>query len=60
MVFSGLGTISSDSKNVNDSTYNMVKISDTADKTLTYVTKITDISTGAAGATKDIILYDKF
>ena len=39
-------------KNVNDSTDNMVKISETADKTLTYVTKVTGISTGAAGAAK--------
>ena len=32
-------------KNINDSTDNMVKISETADKTLTYVTKVTGIST---------------
>lgn len=37
-------------KNINDSTDNMVKISETADKTLTYVTKVTGVSTGAAGA----------
>ena len=39
-------------KNINDSTDNMVKISKTADKTLTYVTKVTGLSTGAAGAPK--------
>jgi len=31
-------------KNINDSTDNMVKISETADKTLTYVTKVTGVS----------------
>lgn len=36
-------------KNVNDSTDNLVKISETADKTLTYVTKVTGVSTGTAG-----------
>ena len=30
----------------------MVKISETADRTLTYVTKVTGVSTGAAGAAK--------
>ena len=39
-------------KSINDSTDNLVKISETADKTLTYVTKVTGISTGAAGAAK--------
>jgi hypothetical protein len=39
-------------KSVNDSADNMVKISETADKTLTYVTKVTGVSTGAAGAAK--------
>ena len=39
-------------KNLNDSTDNMVRISETADKTLTYVTKGTGVSTGAAGAAK--------
>lgn len=39
-------------KNINDSTDNMVKISETADKTLTYLTKVTGVSTGAAGAAK--------
>ena len=42
-------------KNVNDSTDNMVKISETADKTLTYVTKVTGVSTGAAGAAKGTV-----
>ena len=42
-------------KNINDSTDNMVKISETADKTLTYVTKVTGVSTGAAGAAKGTV-----
>jgi hypothetical protein len=42
-------------KNINDSTDRMVRISDTADKTLTYVTKITGVSTGAAGAAKGTV-----
>ena len=42
-------------KNINDSTDNMVKISQTADKTLTYVTKVTGVSTGAAGAAKGTV-----
>ena len=42
-------------KNINDSTDNMVKISETADKTLTYVTKVTGISTGSAGAAKGTV-----
>ena len=41
--------------NVNDSTDNMVKISETADKTFTYVTKVTGVSTGAAGVAKGIV-----
>lgn len=41
--------------NINKSTDNMVKISETADKTLTYVTKITGVSTGAAGAAKGTV-----
>jgi hypothetical protein len=39
-------------KNINDSTDKIVKISEIVDKTLTYVTKVTGISTGAAGAAK--------
>ena len=42
-------------KNINDSTDNMVKISETADKTLTYVTKVTGVSTGVAGAAKGTV-----
>ena len=42
-------------KNLNDSTDNLVKISDTADKTLTYVTKVTGVSTGASGAAKGTV-----
>lgn len=42
-------------KNVNESTDNMVKISETADKTLTYVTKVTGVSTGTAGAAKGTV-----
>ena len=33
----------------------MVKISETADKTVTYVTKVTGVSTGAAGAAKGTV-----
>jgi hypothetical protein len=33
----------------------MVKISETADKTLTYVTKVTGVSTGAARAAKGTV-----
>ena len=42
-------------KNVNESTDNMVKISETADKTLTYVTKVTGISAGSAGVAKGTV-----
>jgi hypothetical protein len=42
-------------KNVNESTDNMVKISETADNTLTYVTKVTGISIGATGAAKGTV-----
>lgn len=35
-------------KNINNSTDNMVKISSTADQTLTYVTKVAGATTGAA------------
>lgn len=42
-------------KNINDSTDNMVKISETADKTITYVTKVTGVSTGAAKGTVDML-----
>lgn len=42
-------------KNINDSTDNMVKISETADKTLTYVTKVTGVSVGSAGAAKGTV-----
>jgi hypothetical protein len=42
-------------KSINDSTDNLVKISETADKTLTYVTKVTGVSTGAAGAAKGTV-----
>ena len=42
-------------KNINDSTDNMVKISEKADKRLTYVTKVTGVSTGAAGAAKGTV-----
>lgn len=42
-------------KNLNDSSDNLVKISETADKTLTYVTKITGVSTGAAKGTVDML-----
>ena len=41
--------------NVNDMSDNAVKISKTADKTLTYVTKVTGVSTGAAGAAKGTV-----
>ena len=42
-------------KNVNHTTDNMVKISETADKTLTYVTKVTGVSIGAGGAAKGTV-----
>ena len=42
-------------KNVNDSTDNTVKISETADKTLTYVTKVIDVSTCAAKVTVNML-----
>ena len=41
--------------NINKATGNMVKISNTADKTFTYVTKGIGISIGAAGAAKGTI-----
>lgn len=52
---SGLKLVISTIKNVNDSTENMVKISQTANKTFTYVTKVTGVSTGAAGAAKGTV-----
>ena len=45
-------------KNINDATGNMIKISPTADKTLTtltYVTKFIGISIGTAGVTKGTV-----
>ena len=39
-------------KNINDTTDNMVKLRETADKTLIYVTKVTGVYTGAAGSAK--------
>jgi hypothetical protein len=53
--FPGWRRIVTTIKNVNESTDNMVKISETADKTLTYVTKVTGVSTGAAGAAKGTV-----
>ena len=53
--FPGWARVVQTVKNVNDSTDNMVKISETADKTLTYVTKVTGVSTGAAGAAKGTV-----
>ena len=53
--FPGLARLIQTVKNVNYSTDNMVKISETADKTLTYVTKVTGVSTGAAGAAKGTV-----
>jgi len=49
--FPGWTRIVTTIKNVNDSTDNMVK----ADKTFTYVTKVTGVSTGAAGAAKGTV-----
>jgi hypothetical protein len=42
-------------KNLNASSNNLVKISETADKTLTCVTKVTGGATGAAGAAKGTV-----
>lgn len=42
-------------KSINDSTDNLIKISDIADKILTYVTKVTGVSTGAAGVAKGTV-----
>jgi hypothetical protein len=42
-------------KNINAASDKMVKIGETADKTLTYVTKVTGVSTGAAGAAKGTV-----
>jgi hypothetical protein len=42
-------------KNLNTSSDNAVKISETANKTLTYVTKVTGVSTGATGAAKGTV-----
>ena len=53
--FPGWASVVQTVKNVNDSTDNMVRISETADKTLTYVTKVTGVSTGAAGAAKGTV-----
>ena len=53
--FPGWARVVQTVKNVNDSTDNMVRISETADKTLTYVTKVTGVSTGAAGAAKGTV-----
>ena len=42
-------------KNINSSSDNLVKISETADKTLTYVTKLTGVTTGSAGVAKGTV-----
>ena len=41
--------------NINSSTDNMVRISETADKALTYLTKVTGISIGTGGAAKGTV-----
>jgi hypothetical protein len=38
--------------NINNPTDNIIKFSDSDNSILTYVTKVTGVSTGAAGATK--------
>ena len=42
-------------KNINEATDHMVKITKKADKTFTYITKVTGVSTGAAGAAKGTV-----
>ena len=51
----GLARVVKTIKNINNISDNAVKISETADKTLTYVTKVTGVSTGAVGAAKGTI-----
>ena len=51
----GWGRVVSTIRNINDSTDNMVRITETADKSLTYITKVTGVSTGAAGAAKGTV-----
>ena len=51
----GWGRVVSTINNINDSTNNMVRITETADKSLTYVTKVTGVSTGTAGAAKGTV-----
>lgn len=42
-------------RNINNSTDNLVKVSETADKTSTYVTKVIGVSTGAVGTAKGTV-----
>jgi len=49
--FPGWARLVTTIKNINDSTDNMVK----ADKTFTYVTKVTGVSVGSAGAAKGTV-----
>lgn len=51
----GLSRLVQTVKNINDSSDNVVKISETANKTFTYVTKVTGVSTGAAKGTVDML-----
>jgi hypothetical protein len=53
--FPGRARLVTTIKNGNESTDNLVKISEMADKTLTDVTKVTAISTGVSGAAKGTV-----
>lgn len=53
--FPGWVSIAKTVENMNDSTDKIVRISETADKTLTYVTKVTGVSTGVAGVAKGTV-----
>lgn len=53
--FSGLNRVIQTIKNINHASENMVKISETGDKILTYITKVTGVSIGAAGVTKGTV-----
>ena len=51
----GWARISRTVQNINNSTDNLLRVSERADKTLTYITKLTGVSTGAAGAAKGTV-----
>lgn len=52
---SGWACIVKTVQNIHNSTDNLVRVSETADKTLTYINKVTGLTTGSAGVAKGTV-----